>query len=221
MLRPYDKSETDLAIPSSPDGNKPDCNAPMVREAQACWAQRQGPFEQSVESLSLDMKNFGRIATVKLPPGWHQAEVNESPPPFSSVYKFSPADKSDVILGFIRGGIPMTDGAGRAFMQTLSSSAHELTQREVNSLKEMLPEEADPDLFDRISCRTEDLNGIKVLIMEGNYKYRDYKNKVFHVFIPADDTGKRIQQVYFTAPNQSYNDYEPRALESMRSIVWQ
>jgi hypothetical protein len=82
----------------------------------------------------------------------------------------------------------------------------------------MLRERANPEVFHILSARTQDLNGKRVLLLEG--RYTEIQKDLYEVFIDADGTGRVVQEVYFLAPKIEYLHYLKAVKIAFSSIEW-
>lgn len=96
-----------------------------------------------------------------------------------------------------------------------SKPAHELTQDEVKSIKQLLGPLGDPEVFN-LKARTETLNGRTVLAVDGNFKTADRK-LTGYLFTTANN---EMQSVFFSAPAKTFDEYKPAAEGAIRSIKW-
>ena len=100
----------------------------------------------------------------------------------------------------------------------LKRPAHELNLQELALIAEVLSDKQSLQTFATSGARTEDVNGKRVLIVEGRYKQNQYD--VMHMFIDADGSGRAVQEVYFQAPAHLFTQFQEQARSAWRSIKW-
>lgn len=162
--------------------------------------------------------SLGQIQEMQPPAGWQEGKPVK-PTAGSSLYQeFHPADQPDVRLCFYYRGRRVSESAGEAFHDILQKPAHTLSAAELTSIKEVLRDKANPNAFGTLAARTEDMNGKRVLVIEGHYK--GIQHDTHAIFIDSDGTGSAVQEVYYQAHKDKYERYHQAALGSLKSIGW-
>ncbi len=162
--------------------------------------------------------NQGQISDIVLPEGW-KAVAQADNVQGNSVYNdYRPTSDSSVRISFFYRGRVTSRTAGARFHALLQEPNHILSSKEIESLKETLRDKGNNG-FSVLSARTDDLNGKRVLIVEGRYDEIQQDNR--SIYIDADGTtGRVVQEIYYQAPRDSYLRYLKQAKESMNSIRW-
>jgi hypothetical protein len=162
--------------------------------------------------------DLGQIEKMTLPQGWEEGKPTSGGIGTRSFREVHPAEFPDAKLCFYYRGLPASDDAGKAFKNVLDQPAHILSKAEIDSLGEILRGKNDPETFNPLMIKTEDLNGKRVLTVNGRLteKQADLKE----ILVDADGTGKAVQEIYFQAPKELYMRYMKAAQEAMQTIEW-
>ncbi len=163
--------------------------------------------------------DHGQIETIELPDGWVESDEDfYSTVGTRSLRVFHPPDTPDAVLCFYYRGLPINAQSGRDFSTVLRRPAHELNLQELALISEVLSDKQSLQTFATSAARTEDVNGKRVLVVEGRYKKNQYE--VVHMFVDADGTGRAVQEIYFQAPADKFSLHHEQARAAMRSIKW-
>jgi len=167
-----------------------------------------------------EISNQGQISKMDLPCGWVERDKSDVTSNIGarSVREFTPPDAPDVKLSFFYRGLPCSETTGDAFKGILSKPPHHVTPTELKTLTEILRERGDNSAFSILAARTEDLNGKRVLIVEG--RYRQTQQDLHEVIIDTDGTGRTVQEVFFQAPKDKFPRHLSEAKAALRSIAW-
>lgn len=162
------------------------------------------------------LENEGHIASMSLPAGFVAGEV----------------DREDNYLEFTTGAVggPRICYWNRPFFaapsdlenieKVLDKNPHELKEDEVlDMLPLMAPGRwAYNGNFNRISYRTEEIAGRKVLV--GELKFNDQDKKSYVVFAnPCAEHGA-VEIIWFEAPSKAFDQYKQAAVDAIQSISW-
>lgn len=176
--------------------------------------------ESSADKRNPSIANHGQIKEIVLPSGW----VEGAPYNFRggigtrSFKEVHPIEAPQAMLSFFYRGLPVKEENARVFHALLEKKPHTLTEKEVQSLGEVLRDKLKPEDFSVFYAQTEDWNGKRVLCIEGRYKA--VQEDAFEIFVDASGDGSAIQEIFFQAPKDSFLKYAKAAKESMRSITW-
>jgi hypothetical protein len=135
-----------------------------------------------------------------------------------SLREFKPANTEDVRLCLYYRGQPISDSAGQTIQAVLGEKPHSLTTREIADLNEVLDDIAYPELFSILSIRTDDLNGKRILLVEGRWLKEQWDT--YSLFISCNESGTIIQQVYFLAPVRQYANFIAMVKRCLGAIEW-
>lgn len=160
----------------------------------------------------------GQINSMSVPEGWlKRGPVNLRAG--EGLAEFHAPSDSDVRLNsYYRGNRISNDGAS-AFKKCLDSVAHAITKGsdEMKSLSEVL--DGKSRYFNISSAFTEELNGKKVLVVEGSHKDAEHTTSRT-VYVDSDGTGSAVQEITYSAPGATFKAHLPEAEKAMKSIKW-
>ncbi len=166
------------------------------------------------------LENHGQIAVLEVPDGWVERSADNYYRDIGarSMLEFHPPDAPDAVLCVYYRGLPMRDAAAALFRAVLRQPPHALGFGEIKDLRGVLQERADSKVFTISSARTEDLNGRRILWIEGRYK--EAGNDLQQILLDADGTGSVVQEIYFVAPKDIFLKYARSARAALTTIVW-
>lgn len=160
----------------------------------------------------------GQVARMSLPSSWQNGRELHNVRGNSSYHELNPAGDKETKLYLFDRGFPMTDGAAKAFHDVMSKPPHDLNASEVASLRELLRGKGDSTVFQFNQAKTENLNGRRILCIEGLYKEDQIGMRA--IFIPANDSGSMVQEIEYQAPKAKYNSHLNDANQAFKSIIW-
>jgi hypothetical protein len=167
----------------------------------------------------MQISNHGQIANMQLPANWLEAEAAEHIDIGTrSVRAFYPSGHEDVQLKIFYRGLPISEETARTFRKILDQAPHTLTEKEIESLSELLVERARPTTFTIVKCNTDVLNGKPVLILIGTYK--ENENQLYEIFVDASGDGRLIQEIYLIGPTDSYRQFLKEVRPCLQGIEW-
>jgi hypothetical protein len=165
------------------------------------------------------VEDHGQVEKITLPAKWREEEVNpRSSMDIVTLRKFCPPESSDVQLCFYYRGMPMGEPASEKFQSVLSGQARQLEIEDIRTAEGALGSLSNPEEFVIASARTEELNGKRVMRLEGNWRQIQYDT--IHILLDADGTGAEVQEIYYAAPSTLFNRYVQEIEKSLNSIVW-
>ena len=176
---------------------------------------------ESTKRVGAEIVNHGQIDRMTFPEGWVAGEPVPNPGigsrSFRDVHR---ADQPEVSVCFFYRGLPVSDGAANYFHAVLQAAPHKLTEAELESVQEILrfktPFKSEQFLMS--SARTEDINGKRVLIVEGSYAASS--DRIYEIYVDADGTGRVVQEIYYQAPENSYDRHAKDVMNIVQSIKW-
>jgi hypothetical protein len=164
------------------------------------------------------IENHGQIAKITLPSGWEEGPSTSGGVGTRSFREIHPVADPDAMLCFYYRGLPTSDQAGKNFRAVLDKSPHILTRAEISSIGETMRGKDDPATFSPIMIKTEDLNGRRILAINGRLVEKQADVKC--ILIDAVGDGRVVQEVYFQAPKELYLRHMKAAREAIESIEW-
>ena len=186
----------------------------------AQYLEASKPPSSPAKGGQVEIHSKGQIESMTFPKGWTEG-VTE---PYKGIGNRSYnevqlAGDKDVAVSFFYRGFPLKDDKqAQAFHDALSKPAHTLTAAELQSMKEVLGDKANPADFNMLSARTEALNGKNVLVVEGRYK--QLQQDAYHVYVDSDGSGKNVQEMFYQAPKEKYFAHMKEAKAAFNSIEW-
>ncbi len=167
---------------------------------------------------SLELSDHGQVRKIDIPPGWEEGPNYDGREHSASYKEFHPAGDKDCQLGFYYRGRRTSEAAGKNFHDQLAKPPHALSADELKSVAEIIRDKSNPADFNTKSARTEDVNGKRVLILEGQYTAN--KQYAKHLFVDSDNTGTAVQEIFFQAPEHKFQNFSKPADEALKSIKW-
>lgn len=164
------------------------------------------------------LNEHGQIKHMEMPGGWLAGPDYSKRLHSASYQEFHPPGQEDCQLGFYYRGRRTSASAGETFTKTLEEAPHHLSGAEYASLQEIVRDKAKNSDFTLKDARTEDLNGKRVLVVEG--RYNGNQNDVKHIFVDADGSGTAVQEIFFQAPKEKFGKFIKAAERSMETISW-
>jgi hypothetical protein len=162
--------------------------------------------------------NQGRVKRFDVPEGWVECEATRGAGDVDYLREFMPLGNPEVKLSFYYRGSRVDAVTGSEFLKILSSPEHELSDNERSQIQLVIRDAAEPSWFYIQSLRTDQINRMKVLVVEGTW----LKNRLSNlgVFFDTDKSGMTIQEIHFMAPEKQYEAYLPEAIKAIKSIEW-
>lgn len=167
----------------------------------------------------MELSNLGRLRNLQLPEGWLNARELLGQVGNSYLIYFTPPTKPDVQICFHFRGKLLKAEYGSKFESLLSSPAHHLSLAETQRIVKVIGNQASSEVFELEQARTEDINGVTVLSIQG--RYCDIDRYTYSIYINGSNQGCAVQEIYFLAPTSEYVQHLPEFLRTIRSINWQ
>jgi len=167
------------------------------------------------------IENQGQIDSIDFPEGWVAGKPQPNPGIGARSYReVFRKDNPDTSVSFFYRGLPINDQSAHNFRDVLSKPPHALSEQEKESLKDVLSTKTPvgSDQFKMTDARVEDLNGKKVLVVEGQYTKSG--DKIHAVYVDADGTGRVVQEIFYQSPADQYAKYWKQADRAFKSIDW-
>lgn len=190
---------------------RPAKTSPEVSKFLDQWVKPDPNKTSSIVSI-------GQVDTLKIPPGWKEGKAAKPAGGASLLREFHPADNQEVKLCFFYRGTRISDTTGKKFHKVIEHPPHILSSSEVESLREILREKANPAVFKAAAAKTEDIDGKRVLIVEGRYSKTDTETRT--IFVDSDGSGTAVQEIFYQAPKADYARHLQVASNALKSIRW-
>jgi hypothetical protein len=157
----------------------------------------------------------GQIEALAVPDGWIKRKGVRLPAG-AGLVEYHPPGHDDIRLNSFYRGSRISDDAARAFKECLAKPPHDVTPDELQTLSQVLRDKS----YDfKGSARTEDLNGKRVLIVQGHYTDKEHTGSQT-IYVDSDGTGSAVQEISYTASGQDYQMSLDKAQKAFKSIIW-
>lgn len=168
--------------------------------------------------MSTLVSDYGQIKSMSLPAGWLEYEHESQPSSPFYLREFSAPGNPEVKIAFYYRGRRVDARSAEAFHNTLSAEMHDLTSSELEALALVLRNMAEDGAFETERARTADLNGRRVLTVQGLWTASALKSCA--IFVDAEGDGEIIQEIYYVAPDMVFDRFAGTATAALRSIEW-
>jgi len=158
----------------------------------------------------------GQIAGMSVPNGWVAREA-VTLPAGAGLIEYHPVGHDDIRLNSYYRGRRISAEAAQAFKDCLAQPPHALQSAELKALSEVLRDKSYD--FDIIFAKTEDLDGRRVLSVEGTYKDPAH-TRSRTIYVDSDHTGSAVQEISYTANSKDYQGHLTEAETALKSIIW-
>ncbi len=155
-----------------------------------------------------------------LPEGWREFPVPDQGYALYSVREFRAADAKDdaVTLCLYNRGLALNDLTAESFTKVLAQKNHHLTPGELDQLELLLRDAGDPEVFSLLDGRTEEINGRKVLVIEG--RYIKSGTRMLRFYFDVNEDGQFVEEVFFSAPPDEYDKSVKAVKACFHAVVW-
>lgn len=172
-----------------------------------------------VKGVSIDMTKIvdvGQISQMDLPHTWKLGTTDNTGG--TDFREYHPRNDPEVKLCTYYRGHRVDQPSADAFREVLKKPPHILSPSEIKSLAEIMRNKDDAKVFSMVVARTEDLNGKRVLAVEGRFIEKQYDTHA--LYVDSDGNGSAVQEIYFQAPKADYMLYIKQARDAFKSIKW-
>lgn len=162
--------------------------------------------------------DIGQIQTMTLPDDFVQGPSRSGTAGNSMFQEYHLKSDADIKVYFQYRGRRMSNAGAREFQSVLSQPPHTLKQAELDKVSETLRDKSDHQTFRIMSAKTQDINGKRVLIVDGQYlKHGLYARTMY---VDSDKTGSVVQEITFQTPMSKLTSYLAKGVKSQESIAW-
>jgi hypothetical protein len=206
---------TDLRAHAQPE-KQPAESHPLVLDAaaEALFSKIFGGANTTAQKPEIAT---GQIRSMSVPDGW-TARAQAKLPCGAGLTEFHAPGHEDIRLNSFYRGFRISATAGDAFKNVLTMPPHQLKSQELGSLTEVLRDKARD--FDIFFARTSNLNGKRILSVEGCYKDQAHTGSKT-IYVDTDGSGTAVQEISYTAGGKDYQAHLTEAEKAFRSIIWQ
>jgi len=158
----------------------------------------------------------GQIQSLTVPDGWVKRADGNLPAGAGLVEYHAPGHDDIRLNSFYRGHRVSVESA-KAFQDCLAKSPHQLQSAELKALDAVLGDKSYD--FDIFFAKTADLNGKRVLSVEGRYTDKEHTGSQT-IYVDSDGTGSAVQEISYSARGNDYAANLTQAQKAFKSIVW-
>jgi hypothetical protein len=163
--------------------------------------------------------DFGPVARLRLPPDWEEKPHTPSPPYGPKSRTFHPPGVQQATIVLHSSGRANDKDARRAWLHVVRHGRpRPLRSAEQKELQEVPIYGFSEKGFQRRAARTENINGRRVLVVEGHWA--DHGLDMYIVVADDSRDGSHTHEIYFAAPHRMYALYLDAWLASLRTIRW-
>ncbi len=167
----------------------------------------------------IEVIDRGQISSMSMPAGFEKGKTVGGTFANNSFQEYHLSSNANVKFYFEYRGRRMGAESSRAFHETLERPPHVLAPQELESLHQVLgANRSNKEDFKINSARTEDLNGKRILTIEGRYPHHGLSART--VFVDSDGTGSAVQEITFQAPTAEFFKNTAASLNALKSIKW-
>lgn len=163
----------------------------------------------------MELIDHGRIKRIKIPDRWIKDEPLDE---WTEIVSFHSPEDSETKLSFYFRGKPIDSSSASNFQTLLSQPPHTLDTNEISKIEVIIHNASEPEYFDLKSANTDDLNGQRVLIVEGYWKLSDVDS--YGIFLDSEGGGKIIDEIYFLSPPSNFRQILPQIKSCLQTIEW-
>lgn len=162
------------------------------------------------------------VEQMNLPEGWVAERPQQRPFGMKTHMEFHPADDNSITISMRYGGTELDKRSQEAISAVFAAPEHQLTRRELDSLRGALGNVGDNNptdptrAFNLTAARTEEVNGKKVLRIEGNWT-TGQKLEFTGIFVPCD---KKLDEIYLEAPKAVAETHKSAYEAMLKKINW-
>ena len=173
-------------------------------------------FQSSPSHKGGDVISTGQIQSLPVPKGW-ELRPDVRLPAGAGLTEYHAPGHDDIRLNSFYRGSKVSDQAAQAFKDCLAKPPHQLQDNEIKALSEVLRDKARD--FDIFFASTQDINGKRVLHVEGSYKDSAHTSSQTD-YVNADGSGSVVQEISYTASGKDYSAHLSEAQTALKGIVW-
>lgn len=158
----------------------------------------------------------GHLKSIALPRSFVAGEQNAAT---KFLQQFHCEAEPSVRLAFSFRAQRLSPGAAINTAAVLSKPAHSLDQSELYFLRELLLEKAFTG-FKVYFAKTEEHNGKKVIVVEGQHLKWQLHSRTMYIDADSARPGSLWQEITYQAPTDQFNRYFFNVMKSLKSIEW-
>jgi hypothetical protein len=162
------------------------------------------------------LKQFRSTDSLLLPEGWSSGPYTEGR--FSQSQEFFLREDERAAMIVACRGHELQPDVAQKFQTVLSADAHELHELERQRISQVLDNQSMRAHFAVTSARTEDWQGLRVLVVEGTYLASG--DQAFTLFVDCQGNGSWVEEFQYSAPVEVFGRHFNDAMATFKSIKW-
>lgn len=162
--------------------------------------------------------DIGQVARLALPEGFVEGKERSGEVGNNHFKDYHLANDPEIQLYFQYRGHRINRAAAGAFRDLLAKQTGTVSADELKKIREVLDDKSNPKDFRVDLAKTQDINGKRVLIVEGFYRLWDLRART--VFVDADETGSVVQEITFQVPSSKIGKHYASGVKALESIQW-
>ncbi len=169
-------------------------------------------------------ENLGVVKSFELPDNWEKEIVEEpddpdEPPPGGRTTNiFHPAGDRQVLFCHHHRSQQLSRLAAEKFQAILYAPFHDLTEKEIEDLSEVIEGLANKDVFSISQAGTGYLNDRRIIRIKGDWLTT--QQSTMSCFADSSGNGRLVQNLYFSAPLGQLEQVTNLAESIFLSIRW-
>lgn len=160
----------------------------------------------------MEIIDYGPVKKMVLPDPWKLLSDEDYQ------RRYCRADDHEVALSFYFRGKPASNHTASRFRALLDAPPHKLTSEELLDLEVVIRDASEDVYFDLKDAYTEPLNGSMIYVVRGYWKLSDADS--LGIFVDSSGDGETIEEIYYTAPPNQFENYLSEVREALNSIEW-
>jgi hypothetical protein len=162
-------------------------------------------------------EKLGVVHSFEIPDDWRTDKRLDLGERQVSVFKDPNSDY--ILFCHLYRDVELSRGAAEKFQTALYAPFHELSEAEIQDLEPVIEGLSNKDVFKINLADTAYVNERRVIRIQG--EWLEQRVSTMSCFIDNGGKGRRVQNLYFSAPTGHLDKYENLADQIFLSIKWQ
>ena len=161
-------------------------------------------------------QRFGVVESFELPDDWIADEPFQLGDRRTVVFR-APENPEILFCNHYR-DYPLERASAEKFQAILYSPFHDLDEREVEDLEDVIEGLGNREVFSIVQAGTGYLNNRRIIRIRGDWL--EEPQSVMSCFMDVGGVGKRVQNLYFSTPQGLLDDWSELADNIFLSVKW-
>lgn len=162
-------------------------------------------------------EKLGVVHQFEIPDEWHAEQRLDLGERQISVFRA--ATNNDILFCHLYRDVELSRGDAEKFQTALYAPFHELSETEIQDLEPVIEGLSNKDVFEIKLADTAYVNERRVIRIKGNWLAQGLST--MSCFIDNGGKGRKVQNLYFSAPTGQLELHEKLADKIFLSIKWQ